>query len=517
MAADTNVTSGWRYRAPMPTSSDRLHERLPVLVGVGTASHRPDGDPAEGPEPIELMHDAAAAAVADTGLDVAAARSLLDRLGSVAVPVGNWSYADPARLVAQRLGARSASTIRVEIGVPQQTPVRVAAEGILEGRLDAALVVGGEAKATQQRLVRAGVTPVETEQRGAEPDEVWSPQGEFMAPAEVEAGWWNPVDQYACIEHALGHAEGRDAEQLRDDIAALWHRMNAVATSNPDAAFATPRSAEWLRTPGPDNRPLATPYLKWHSTQWAVDQAGALLLCSARRAAELGIDPARWVHPHVLVESSTACSLSRRTDLHRWPAMEVLGRAATEHVGRALSSVEHVELYSCFPSAVRVQQRELGLPLDGTPTLTGGMAFAGGPFNNFTYQATAAMVRRLRAEPGTLGMVSTVSGLLTKPGLALWSTDPHERGPRLEDLGAAAAAATPSVASTAEHHGDGLVATFTVTHEGSTPRRALVLADLPGGGRWVGASEHPDLVERAAREDIIGRRVRIDGTTCRPA
>ena len=32
--------------------------------------------------------------------------------------------------------------------------------------------------------------------------------------------------------------------------------------------------------------------------------------------------------------------------------------------------VDLIELYSCFPSAVRVQQRELAIPLDRTPTVT---------------------------------------------------------------------------------------------------------------------------------------------------
>ena len=41
--------------------------------------------------------------------------------------------------------------------------------------------------------------------------------------------------------------------------------------------------------------------------------------------------------------------------------MKVLGAAAAARIGRAVAECEHVELYSCFPLAVRVQQRELGL------------------------------------------------------------------------------------------------------------------------------------------------------------
>ena len=361
-----------------------------------------------------------------------------------------------------------------------------------------------------------GGTPNEVDQGDVVADEVWTPQGEFMAPAEVEAGWWEPVDQYACIEQALGHAEGRTPEQLRDEVAGLWVAMNDVATHNPDAAFGEARSIEQLRAPGPGNRPLALPYAKWHSTQWAVDQAGAMLLCSAALAAELDIDPGRWLFPHVLLESSFARSLSRRAELHRWPAMRVLGDAAAAHLGQPLAEVRHTEVYSCFPSAVRVQQRELALALDVAPTVTGGMAFAGGPFNNFTYQATAAVAARLREDPGSLGMVTTVSGLLTKPALAVWSTRPPGDGTLIEDLAPAADAATGTVDSTAHHVGEGVVATFTVTYDGTTPARALVLADLPDGSRWVGSSDDPALISTATGAGLIGSTVRIDDTTCRP-
>ncbi|MEZ5165392.1 MAG: hypothetical protein R2695_02490 [Acidimicrobiales bacterium] len=157
---------------------------------------------------------------------------------------------------------------------------------------------------------------------------------------------------------------------------------------------------EDIRDPGPANRALAWPYNKWHNSQWGVDQAAALVFCSGHarsrarhRSWSLGV-PARRCG------SSLSLSLSRRRDLHRWPAMQVLGETAAAHLGRPIAAMDHVELYSCFPVAGRVQQAELGLDPDATPTLTGGMAFAGGPFNNFVYQATVAMAERLGANRG---------------------------------------------------------------------------------------------------------------------
>ncbi len=488
--------------------------RTPVLVGVGTAQ-RGVGDAPVGAadlEPIELMVEATKHALADAGVAGSARR-----IGWIAVPVGNWAYADPGRLIAQRIGATDARTARVEVGVPQQSPVQEAARRIRRGELEAAVVVGGETLATRQRLTRSGAEPVELDQGEVDPDERWTPQGEIMTQAEIDAGMWSPVEQYACIDNALAHAEGCTPAEHLDEIAELWHRFNEVAVANPDAAFATPRSREFLRSAGPGNRPLAHPYAKWHSTQWSVDQAAALVLCSAALADELVVPRDRWVFPHLLAESSHSLSLSRRDDLHRWPAMQVLGRAAADRLGTPLSQIPHVELYSCFPSAVRVQQRELGLDLGGTPTVTGGMAFAGGPFNNFTYQSTAAIVGRLRDDPGSLGMTTTVSGLLTKPAIAVWSTRPAPEGEWVADLAEAADAATASRPSTAHHEGEGTVATWTVTYDGDAARSAFVIADLDDGRRWVGTSTDGSLIERALRDGVIGDRVRIDDTRCRPA
>ena len=104
--------------------------------------------------------------------------------------------------------------------------------------------------------------------------------------------------------------------------------------------------------------------------------------------------------------------------------MGVLGRHAAARLGQPLRDIALAELYSCFPVAVRVQQRELDLNPAGTPTLTGGMAFAGGPFNHYVLLSTVTMGHRLRAVPGELGLVTTVSGMLSKPGLAVWGAAP---------------------------------------------------------------------------------------------
>jgi acetyl-CoA C-acetyltransferase len=442
----------------------------------------------------------------------AGAPSLLGAVDRIAVPQGTWSYTDPARLVAAHVGAQGARSYFGQLGVPQQTLINEALRAISAGHCDVAVVVGGEARARARRAEKAGTVATETGQDGVVPDVVLDREDDFMAAEEITLGLVQPVLQYALIENALGAAEGQGIDEHRAAIAALWERFNIVARSNPAAAFGSPWSAAELAAPSPQNRPLAFPYNKWHASQWTVDQAAALVLCSAEAARAHHVPLDRWVFPLVGLDAGHALSLSRRRDLHRWPAMEVLGRAAAARIGRPLDEVENIELYSCFPSAVRVQQRSLGLLTRDTPTVTGGMAFAGGPFNNFVFQATAAMVPLLRDDPAALGLVSTVCGLLTKPGLALWSSTADGRPPLLSDLAADAARATESVLVTDDHHGTARVVSCTVNYAGMEAATTFVLADIDAGYRCLATTDDPGVAAAALAGALIGTDVTIAGT-----
>lgn len=494
----------------------RMDATTPVLVGVGTAF--------DDVEAAELMTIATQRAAVDAG-----APSLLAAVQRIVVPRGTWSYTDPARIVRERIGASDAETHLADIGIPQQTLINQVLAAILDGDLDVAVVVGAEARARAARAAqkstaadskgiaqvvthRGGGEALEIDQGGAAPDVHQVPQTELVAQPEIDAGLWAPVEQYALLESALRAHEGRSVEDDRRDIAALWARFNRVAQENPEAAFPAPMTEDEIHRLGPHNRALAFPYGKWHASQWTVDQGAALLLCSAEAAERHGIPRDRWVFPLVGVESSAAVPVTRRRELHRWPAMGVLGQAAAHHIGASLDSCDVAELYSCFPVAVRIQQRELGLPLDGTPTVTGGMAFAGGPFNSFVLHGTAAVARALRARGGT-GLVTTVSGLLTKPGLAVWSAEPGDGPPLVADLVAAATAATETAEVVGGHDGEATVIACTVTYEGGEPSELVVVADVSPGTRVIAKSRDRALVDRSMTEELIGTRIVVSGNT----
>jgi acetyl-CoA C-acetyltransferase len=484
-------------------SEHRLDPRAAVLIGVGTS--------ASDDEAVTLMGEALVSA----GLDSGSSRTLTS-IDRIAVPQGSWKYADPARLAAHLAGVPSAESRLVELGIPQQSLISDALTAISEGRSEVAAVVGGEAKHWARDRERQQLDSEPSNTSSEPPDVIQHRLGPIVEDVEVAHRLWDPIQQYAMIDNALRAADGLTIDEQRLVTAELWARFNTVARSNPAAAFPAPMEAGEIAAPSPTNRPLAFPYNKWHSTQWTVNQSAALIFSSVEMAERLGVPRDRWVFPLVGLESGHAVSLLRRAEMHRWPAMEVLGQAASRRIGRPLNEIDVIELYSCFPAAVRVQQRALGLDPMSTPTITGGMAFAGGPFNNFVFQAMVAVIAALRDDPSALGMVTTVSGLLTKPGIGIWSGRPDGHPPLLADMKEAAGAATgviEAVATLDGYEGPATIATATATYDGMDPVRTVALCDTADGRRSVAMSEDRSLARAVTREELAGRPVHLGGGT----
>src|SRR5690606_27749788 len=144
----------------------------------------------------------------------------------------------------------------------------------------------------------------------------------------------------------------------------------------------------------------AFPYTRNHCSTWNVDQAAALLLCSMGRARELGIPQSTWIYPLASVESNHMVAVSARAGLAECPGARITGRAALKAAGLATADIDLIELYSCFPLAVQTYAEGLGLSLERDLTVTGGMPFAGGPYNNYFLQATCRAAELLREGRG---------------------------------------------------------------------------------------------------------------------
>ena len=483
-------------------SGEAILPNTPVLVGVGVAMRRED-DPARALEPIDLMLEAVRAAGADCG-----APGLLREVGSIAVPRGRWKYRNPAGEIARAVGATGATTILSSVGVLQQTLIADACQAIADGMVESALVTGADAG---YRLLRARLAGGRAEERDQddEPDVRLEPKAELRHPAEVAVGLKMPVGLYAILESARRAASGLSVDEHRDRLAARYARFAQIAAANPDGWTRTALDAATIRDDGPRNPMQAFPYTRAHCSTWNVDQAAALLFCSVARAQALGIDRSRWVFPVASAESNHMVALSARADLIRSPGADAAARAVLEAAGIAAGDIDLIDLYSCFPIAVDTFADALDLPLDRDLTFTGSMAFAGGPYNNYVFQATARAAHLLREGAGRIALTSCVSGILTKQAFALWSTEPPPGGFVRRDVTAEAAAAAAEVPVVENYTGGGRIAGCTVLHaRGETPR-AVALIDTDDGARALAVSEAEETISEMQREEWGGRRVEV--------
>ena len=485
-----------------------LDPRTPVLVGYGQANQhdeRPDI------EPVDLMVDAARAA---------ADPRVLESVDSIrVVNLLSWRYRDAGLALAQRIHAGEAETRYTGIGgnVPQAL-VNQACLDIQAGRNDVVLVAGAETWRTRTRVRNRGEQLEWTKQDESVPlapgsDEVFPMAG----PGELRIQLDRPAFVYPMFEQALRIASGETSDDHRRRIGELWARFSAVAVDNPHAWNREPLSAEQIWQPGPDNRMISWPYPKLMNSNNMVDQGAVLILTSAGKARELGIPTDRWVFPYAGTDAHDTYEISARASFDASPAIRIAGRRALELAATSLGDLAFVDVYSCFPSAVQVAARELGLPLDDPArplTVTGGLTFAGGPWNNYVSHSIATMAERLVANPGTTGLITANGGYLTKHSFGVYGTEPSEREFAWENV-QAEVDAEPTRAVAVEWSGTGTLETWTTPFDrDGVPEKAYLAVRTGDDARTLAVLTDRSEAAATTREDVAGVKVLVnaDGT-----
>jgi acetyl-CoA C-acetyltransferase len=489
-----------------------LDPRTPVLVGSGQFLHRAEGlDDAL--DPVALMCQAVERAAEDAGL---AHIPVVDSIRVVSLL--SWRYGNPAHVLATQLGQTPRElAYTTNGGNSPQSLVNKTAREIQDGALDIAILAGGEAWRTRMRARR---TDTELHWPKAPVDATPRVIGEELSmshPSELARKITMPVQVYPMFETSIRAAAGHTVEQHQIAISELWAGFSEVAARNPNAWIRQAKTAEEIRTVGPDNRMVGLPYPKYMNSNNDVDMAAALLMCSVAKARSLGIAEDRWVFIHSGADCHEHQYVSNRWSFHETPAIELGGRRALELAGVGIDDIELVDLYSCFPAAVQLGAQSLGLALphaggDRQLTRTGGLAFAGGPWNNYVMHAIATITGELRHRPGARGLVWANGGYTTKHAFGIYSTDPPSSGFRhaypQDEIDAMA---RRELAEPAEAAGAATIEAYTVMHsrEGS-PETAITACLLADGRRAWGTSADLALATAMCDGDWVGRPVTLD-------
>jgi acetyl-CoA C-acetyltransferase len=166
---------------------------------------------------------------------------------------------------------------------------------------------------------------------------------------------------------------------------------------------------------------------------------------------------------------------------------------------------------------VQVAAKELGLSEDRPLSVTGGLTFGGGPLNDYVLHSIATMAERLRAEPGTRGLVTANGGYLSKHAFAVYGTEPPADGWR-HDEPQAEIDRTPARALVDDHEGPVVIEGYTVDYDAEGPARAMAACRLAGGQRAWATSDDRGLARSMTESEFCGREAvrKADGTLTMP-
>ena len=502
-----------------------IDPRTPILVGCGQITDT-TGKPSSERSNVAFCAEAAGLALADTGAAIGAA-ALGRKIDAVAVleffpdisprfasPFGRCS--NPPKAVANRLAAAPRQLLYTHSGgnMPQYLVNRFAEE-IANGETELALVCGAELLRSTQNARKAGLKIDHNEDPGGEPRRIGDNRFGFSdeeARHELRAA----IHFYPLLENAIRGGLKRDVASHMTAMGRLFERLAAVAKANPLATRREGYSAERLATISDDNRWICFPYPRLMNSNAIIDQAAAVLMTSVGKAREWGIPQERWVFLHGCADGTDTWVVSERERLDASPAIRGCARIALDMAGKSVADVAAFDLYSCFPSAVEVAMKEIGIADDDPRpiSVTGGLPFFGGPGNNYVDP-----LDRRDDERGaqTARLVRHGDGQRQLPHQAL-------RRPLLDrtDQGPVAARGSQEVpgrarcaAEAAREHrapaGTGTIETYCVAYGKDAPEKAYIFGRLDGSGdRFVAmAGNDPALLADMLTKEQLGRKVSV--------
>jgi acetyl-CoA C-acetyltransferase len=492
-------------------------DNTPILIGVGEASERIDAADYAALSPVALASKAAAAAIADAGgsglaeaIDLIASIRQFEISGPGAVPPFGASNNFP-RSVAKRIGANPRrAVLEVVGGQGPQHLVTEMSHAIASGEIDMALLCGSEAISTVRHLQTRGESRDWSETVDGDLEDRGYGMDSLRTPELAKHGARTAINLYAFCENARRGRLGLNRDDYRHEMAKLFAPFTQVAAQNPHAMSRDVQSVDDLATITASNRLTSDPFPRRMVARDQANQGAALLLTSVGKARALGVPEDRWLYLHGAADAAER-NLLDRADIGASPAAVMADKGALDRAGKRAADMDFIDFYSCFPIAVFNLCDGLGVAPDDPRglTVTGGLPFFGGAGNNYSMHAIAAMARRLRAKPGSFGLISANGGFLSKTSAGVYSTMPAAwRGFDSKHL-QAEIDGWPAPVIDQGYAGEAKVETYIIDYAGKTPV-GIVIARTPANPRCVAAVRDETLVGRMVLHEPLGATVSID-------
>ena len=478
-----------------------MTQATPVLVGIKHLEQR-QSDPKVAQEPIQLMIEAVKGAARDAGSEE------LLKANSVRVSKGIWPYQNPGKAIAEAIGCPHAESVISSFGGNfVQTLVNQSALDIQNGLHDMIIITGAECGYTAAKAAKAKLD-LDWSSLPGTPDRQLGEDKDMRHDAERAIRLGRPIAVYPIMEIALRHHLGLGVEEHLNKISQLWADFNQVAVNNPNAWIREAQTAEEIRTPSQINRPVSFPYPKFMNSNDNVDQAAALIMCSEEKAQALGISRDKWIYPWAGSDAHDHYYLSNRDNFYSSPAIRFAGNRCLEMAGLDSHDLDMVDVYSCFPVAVQIASRELGLDTSKPLTVTGGLTWSGGPLNNYVMNSIVRMAELLRENQGQKGLITANGGYITKHAFGIYSTEPPSQPFQHADL-QSEVDQTLKREVVIGHSGEGIVEGYSIVFGPNGMEKAFVAARLADERRAWGVCQDEGVMQSMATEEFCGRSVKL--------
>ena len=470
-----------------------------VVIGVSAIQQKGDFENLD--EALFLMDKAVKEAFSDSGN-----LSIKDYIDEIRIPKGFWRYRDPGKWIAKNNDFKNIPTTYVtKIGVLQQNLINEACLKIERGEINASIILGGEARYKQLRSHIEKKDYFETE-LDENPDFYIKAKEDLYGDEELAELGAMAVGYYATMETAIRRNDGENIEEHKNNIASMYKEFSKVASDNEDGWLDHPYSKEEILNASKKNKMLAYPYNKLHCTSWNVNQSAALVICSEELANKLTIGSKKRVYPIFSSENNHMIAIQQRPKLFESLGMSYAAKSTNRVMKKLNIELDAYDLYSCFPAAVKMFTKSLQLGCEISKTVTGSMPYAGGPLNSFVIHSTVKMIQKIRDSEVNHGLVTGVSGMMTKQSFCVWGKEYKEQF-IFDDVTEQAKLDENPVELSHIAEGEGEIIGYTVIEGSENGLKAVLYLDDEKKHRKVISSYDKDFINLLMEEEWVGKKV----------
>ena len=468
----------------------------PVVIGIGDIQQKDNFNNLD--EALILMDKATKFAIEDTGNS-----KIKNYIDEILIPKGYWKYRDPGKWIAKENNFKEVKTSVSKIGILQQSLINLACNKIQAGEVQACLILGGEARYKRTKALIEKKEFVETELT-QNPDNYVKAKDELQIDREKEVLGTMAVGYYSIFESAFRYKRGKGFNEHHKYLSDVYEKFSKIAVNNKDGWSEQEVSSEVILNSSNKNPQIAFPYNKYHCTSWNVNQGAAIVICSEELANTLDVDQKKRIYPIAAAENNHMMPSILRPQLSKQAGMQMAANFIIDICKDKDINISYFDLYSCFPVAVQMFADTLGIKDISNSTITGGMSFAGGPLNSYVLHSTIKMIKKLRQNNNNAGVVTGVSGMMTKQSYCLWSNQSLSKF-MFKDVTVDASKIDIPKKISKKTFGEAKIIGYTIISDNQITKKAVIYVEDANSERNIIQSHDIKVIKSMESEEWVGK------------